>query len=128
MTAIDNALHTVGDYFALAMLIPLLTFVILYSRNSAWRSDPIGIALMFQKVALTLLVLDLVLANYLPDSWDLAFVIVRLVIFGTVLMLITTDTINLRRIQTGSKRPLFLDRLRKDYTLRTRRKGFYNRP
>jgi hypothetical protein len=125
--AIDSALHTIGDYFALAMLIPLIVFVVLYTR-SPWRSDPIGIALMLQKIALTLLVLDLVLANYLPEGWDLAFVIARLVIFGTVLTLITIDTINLRRIQTGSKRPLFLDWLRKDYTLRARRKGFYNRP
>jgi hypothetical protein len=122
----EAILHEIGDVLALAMLVPLIIFVIYYWSKSAWRSDPIGIALMFQKASLILLVLDLVVANYSPESWRSAFLILRIVIFGTVLLLITVDVVNLRRIQTGSKRPLFLAWLRKDYS-RDSPQGYYDR-
>lgn len=123
---VGSVLHEIGDVLALAMIVPLVLFIWLYGRNSPWRSDPIGIALMLQKTALALLVLDLVLANYLPDQWDIAFLILRVLIFLAVLLLITVDVVNLRLIQSGSHRPLFLAWLRKDYTQKPRSKNFFN--
>jgi hypothetical protein len=105
-------LHEVGDVIAVAMLIPLLLFVAYY-RRSPWRTTELGIAVMVQKTAISLLVIDLVLANYLPDELKLFFAVVRVLIFAFVLLLLVIDFINLHRIQMDPKKPLILRWLRK---------------
>jgi hypothetical protein len=102
---LSNSLHEIGDFIAVAMLVPLLLFVGYY-RRSPWRSTELGIAVMVQKSAIALLVINVVIANYLPESWKFIFVFVRLVIFIIVLALLVIDFINLRRIQVDPKKRL----------------------
>lgn len=110
---VAEILHEIGDVLAISMLIPLLLFILFYGVKSPWRTTELGIAVLVQKIAISLLVLDLVLANYLPTSWRLPFLVARVAIFGLVGFLLTADFINLRLIQTGSRHHLIFRWLRK---------------
>ena len=113
-----EVLHLIGNALVLLMLIPLLAFILLYSMGSPWRSDPLGIALMSQKAMLLFLVLVGLLSISLPAGLDAGLYTLRVGGYAVILVLLVLDVINLRRVQTGSSRPLFFSWLRKSYRRR----------
>lgn len=90
-----------GDIVVLSYLIPLLLFIGLYLFRSPWTSTELGIALMFQKVGMSLIVLLIVASIYLGDYpyRDL----VRGIIYTAVGVALWVDVVNLLRYQRKTR-------------------------
>lgn len=103
----NDILKNIGDLIAWTIPIPLVAFMLVYGFGSPWRHDPLGIERMWQKLYLLALALLILAGNFLPDEFDTFRFAARIVIFTTVTVGLSLQVANLRRIQTGSNRPLF---------------------
>lgn len=103
----NDVLKIIGDIVAWFIPIPLVAFMVVYATRSPWRADPIGIERMFQKSYLLALALLILAGNFLPESFDTFRLIARIGVFALVTVGLSLQVVNLRRVQTGSERPLF---------------------
>lgn len=120
MPTFESILQLVGSLIAVSMFIPLVTFTAMYLLNSPWRANELGIALLFQKMALSAMVLVVVAGNFLPSEFDLLRYLFRLAAFVAILFFLWLDVVNLHRYQTGNKR-LFFGWMRLDRNHRARK-------
>lgn len=102
----NEVLSVVSDVVAWTIGIPLLWFIGTY-LHSAWRQNPLGIEKMIGKVKLLALWLLVMVGNLLPTGFDTARHIATIILCGFVTFVLTLEVINLRRVQTDSKKPLF---------------------
>lgn len=102
----NEVLNNIGNAVAWTIGIPLLWFIITYTR-SPWRQHPLGIEKMVGKVELFALWLLIMAGNFLPEEFDTARYVARILLFGLVTTGLVLEVINLRRVQTDSHRPLF---------------------
>jgi len=100
-------LDAIGNFIAGLIPIPLLVFMVTYGTGSPWRADPLGIERMFQKGYLLLLSAVILAGNFLPAEFEMIRLVVRILVFGIVVTALSMQVVNLRRVQTGSDRPLF---------------------
>jgi hypothetical protein len=120
MEMLEQVLRTIGNIEVISMLIPLGAFIVFYRLWSPWRENELGIALMGQKIALTILVTAIVAGNFLPEDWDLVRLAVRVLAFTAVLGFLVIDVINLRYTQMNRPNRLLFGRF--IYKPRPRRK------
>jgi len=100
-------LEFIGDFIAWLIPIPLVIFMVIYATGSRWRSDPLGIERMFQKGYLLLLSAVILAGNFLPDEFEGIRLVARIIVFSIVTVALALQVVNLRRVQTGSDKPLF---------------------
>lgn len=103
----NETLDSAGDVVAWLIGLPLAAYIIQYPRGSAWRVDPLGIEREFKNIYLFALWLLIMAGNFLPDAFEVIRLTARIVVFGAVVVGLTIQFVNLRRVQTGSPRPLF---------------------
>jgi len=106
--ALEHAFQLVGNTLLISLVVPLVVFIVMYAVRSPWRENELGIALMFQKIGLALLVSVIIGANFVPADWNLGRVIARGLALGTVLFLLSVDVLNLWRYQNGRRNRLVL--------------------
>lgn len=104
---LDEILGNIGDALAWTIGVPLLVFMFTYAKGSPWRANALGIERMFQKGYLLALWLVIMAGNFLPDELNTFRLVARALIFAAVTTMLTLQIVNLRRVQTDSKRPLF---------------------
>ena len=107
MDEFEQVLLVIGNVAVLLMVIPLAVFISLYRSSSPWRDNELGIALMFQKIALMTMVLVIIAGNFLPPDWDLLRRSIRAVLFFGVLFFLIVDVFNLWEYQHGRRNALF---------------------
>lgn len=105
----NDVLQMLGDGAAWLIGPPLIAFMVVYAKWSPWRADPLGIERMFKTGYLFLLWLLIMAGNFLPDEFETARLTARIVVFILVATGFVIQTINLRRVQTQSDKPLFFE-------------------
>lgn len=121
--SINSALFLIGTLAALATVVPLLIFIVLYAWKSPWRSTELGIALMFQKVTIFLLIAIGILQALFPENCcePSPRLGVRALLFIALVALLSLDVVNLRRAQTHSKKKsILMSRFVKRYPTKRR--------
>lgn len=94
---LNDILLMAGDIVILSALVPLVLFVVYYSRQSPWTLTDEGKNLMLQKVVLIALILVVIASLFLgdyPGRW-----LVRLTIYGAIVYVMWLDFFQLRRVQ-----------------------------
>lgn len=98
----------------LSAAVPLIVFIYFYGTephgkrwwqrhySNLWRSTPIGITLMYQKIAMLSLILlaaaSMILGDYLGREF------IRVIVYGAVVSLFWRVLFTLRRIQKPSEK------------------------
>lgn len=101
MTEIDT-INLIANYVVLAYVLPLGAFIALYATRSPWRNTELGVALMIQKIAFTVLILVL-LGSYFIGSDYPGREWVRLFGFLAVGYTLVLDVVNLLRYQRKAR-------------------------
>lgn len=99
----DSVLKMFGNWVVWLALLPLIGFVVVYSTRSPWRSTWIGIALLLQKVLLTLLVIVILIGLFWPEMPGRE--IIRLVVFLACVVTFWLDFIQALVIQHRARHP-----------------------
>jgi hypothetical protein len=89
----------VGDVIAFLTAVPVVVFIFMYVKYSPWKSTELGVALLIQKVAIGLILLQVFIRDFLPDDWSTGIYIIRLTLMTSLLVLFTIDVLNLRKYQ-----------------------------
>lgn len=90
-------LQWIGNIVVLSLVVPLAIFVFRYSTFSPWKATELGRALLYQKLAFTLVICISILTLFFPG---IPFRLeIRLVALLFVLYSLWYDVVNLIRIQ-----------------------------
>lgn len=96
-------LETLTNILVLTYVIPIVMFIVLYATRSPWTATELGIALMFQKLAILGICLLITLGLWLGDDyWGRD--VLRALVYGAVGFFLWLDVINLVRYQKGRRR------------------------
>jgi hypothetical protein len=93
----NSIIYAAGNVIVVSFLIPLLIFVVRYARYSPWRDTALGRNVLYQKSAISLVVLILLLGLFYP-TFALRSEI-RLVAYLVVAYSFWFDVVTLIKIQ-----------------------------
>jgi hypothetical protein len=93
----NGMIYAAGNVIVVSFLIPLLIFIVRYARYSPWHDTALGRNVLYQKSAISLVVLILLLGLFYPDFTLRSEI--RFVAYAAVAYSFWFDVVTLIKIQ-----------------------------